>query len=66
MKSNKLKAKIMEKGKNYDDCAKYIGVNPSTFCQKVNLLRDFKLQEVNKLCDFLELNESEKIDIFLS
>ena len=56
----------MEKGKNYDDCAKYIGVNPSTFCQKVNLLRDFKLQEVNKLCDFLELNESEKIDIFLS
>lgn len=66
MKSNKLKGKILEKGKTYGDCSKYIGINQATFCQKVNLVKDFKLQEVNKLCNFLELNEHEKIDIFLS
>lgn len=66
MKSNKLKGKLVEKGKSQEECAKAIGNSLYTFNQKINGKTSFKLEEAEKLGNFLEMTEEEKLDIFLS
>lgn len=66
MNHRKLKAKLVEMGKTYKDCAKVIGVDPSTFSNKMNGRSNFYIHEVNRLSEYLQLTESEKAAIFMS
>lgn len=66
MKLNKLKGILAEKGIRQIDCAEAIGTSIPAFCLKINGKRSFKLEEAEKLGNFLEMTEEEKLDIFLS
>lgn len=63
---NKLKGKLLEKGKTYQDSAGYLGISTNAFNDKINGKRRFYVDEVNKLSILLELTDEEKIDIFLN
>lgn len=63
---DKLKGKLTEKRKTYDECSKAIGVTKNTFNTKMNGPSKFYIEEVNALSKFLELTEMEKVDIFLT
>ena len=54
MKSNKLKGKLVEKGKSQEECAKAIGNSLYTFNLKINGKTSFKLDEAEKLGNFLK------------
>ena len=60
----KLKGKLIEKGKNYKECADYIGIGEVQFCKKINGVVDFWVTEVAKLAKFLELSTEEFYVIF--
>lgn len=66
MNLDRLKGKLREKGKSYEDCAGYLGVSVTTFNSKMNGRSKFYVDEINKLSTFLGLSNSEKIDIFLN
>ena len=64
--ADKLKGKLTEKRKTYDECSKAIGVTKNTFNAKINGTSKFYIEEVNALSNFLGLTEAEKVDIFLT
>lgn len=66
MNIDKLKGKLVEKKKTYDDCSKFLEVTTSTFNNKMNGKSKFYVEEINKLSELLELTNEEKIDIFLN
>ena len=66
MKTNKLKGMLVEKKKSQAECAKVIGITVQNFNLKINGKSSFKLDEAEKLGNFLEMTEEEKLDIFLS
>lgn len=66
MDINKLKGKIREKSKTYEECSKSIGVTITTFSNKMNGISKFYVEEINILSKFLGLTNDEKIDIFLN
>ena len=65
MNSQKLKGKIREEGKTYQECANAIGISVTNFTNKVNGKSPFKLPEANALGDYLHMNGDEKISVFL-
>ena len=65
MELNKLKGKLIELKKTYEDCAKELGISTTAFSNKINGDSTFKLPEVNKLCEYLGLTDEEKVRIFL-
>ena len=65
MNMQKLKGKIIEKKKNYEQCAKAINKSKQSFSDKINGKRKFYIDEVNALGKFLNLSADEKADIFL-
>lgn len=66
MNIDKLKGKLVEKKKTYEDCAKAINVSVTTFSNKMNGKGSFYIEEVNNLSDFLEFTNDEKVEIFLT
>lgn len=66
MNSQKLKGKLVEMGKTYNQCAKALGVSKPTFYKKVNGKTKFYVDEMNALGDFLGMTDEEKTAIFLS
>lgn len=66
MKINKLKAKIKERGRSQKECADHLGLSLYTFNLKVNGKKRFYCYEAEKLGNFLEMTDFEKVDIFLS
>lgn len=62
----KLKGKIREKDKTYEQCAKAINRTPATFCAKMNGKAKFFIDELEKLGDYLEMDSAERNDIFLN
>jgi len=66
MDMNKLKGKLTEKGKTYKDGAKLLGISTNAFSNKINNKSRFYVDEINKLAEWLELSNQEKIDIFLN
>lgn len=66
MNIDKLKGKLVEKKKTYEECSKFLNVTISTFNNKMNGKSKFYIEEINKLSDLLELTNQEKIDIFLN
>lgn len=63
---NKLKGKLAEKRKTYNDCAKALGITTASFCHKVNCKTFFTIVEAKKLADYLEMSDEEIVSIFLS
>ena len=66
MKSNKLRAKIVERQVTHAECANLISISPQAFSQKLNGVTKFNIEECEKLGNYLEMSDSEKVDIFLS
>lgn len=64
MNGNLLKAKIAERGETQGSVAKAVGMSPNSLNRKIGGKRDFTLGEVNRLCDYLQIQNPA--DIFLS
>lgn len=61
----KLKGKIVEKGKNIESISAELGVNPATFYRKMKN-NSFEIREVDRLVKILSLNYDEASAIFFS
>lgn len=61
----KLKGKIVEKGKSVESVSAELGINPATFYRKLKN-NSFEINEANKLVDILSLTNDEAIAIFFS
>lgn len=66
MNVDKLRGKLVEKKKTYEECSKYLGISITSFSNKMNSRTNFYVDEINKLSELLELTNQEKIDIFLN
>jgi hypothetical protein len=54
-----LKNKIFERRKTYLDCAEVLKMTVTTFSHKINGRSDFKIKEVVKLVEYLNLTKEE-------
>lgn len=63
---SKLKAKLVEMGFSYSDCAEQLGISTNTFTSKMKDVKKFSIPQANKLSELLKLTDEEKINIFLS
>ena len=61
----KLKGKIVEKGKSVESVSAELGINPATFYRKLKN-NSFEINEADKLVDILSLTSDEAISIFFS
>ena len=66
MKTNKLKAKIIEKGLNVEALADKIGLERSTLYRKLNNFEKISIGEAIRMKAALEMTDDEAISIFLS
>ena len=64
--TNKLRGKIFEKGLNFGKLAAIIGVSPSTLGRKVRNVSDMTLEEVESICNVLEIPPSRMMDYFFT
>ena len=61
----KLKGKIVEKGKNIESISAELGVNPATFYRKMKN-NSFEIREFDRHVKILSLNCAEASVIFIS
>lgn len=61
----RLKGIIRERGRNYIQCANSIGRSVASFNSKINGKVAFTIVELEDLGNFLEMSDSEKVDVFL-
>lgn len=66
MLSNKLRAKIIEKGSSVSEVSKAIGINPATFWRKCNGVSSFTRKEILDIKEFLQLTVEEVMYIFFA
>lgn len=64
--SNKLKGKMRELQITQLDVAKALSISPPTVSQKLNNVRDFNLEEAEKLSDMLHIETGEFGDYFFA
>lgn len=57
--TNKLKGKMKELEITQSDVAKVLSLSPPTVSQKLNNIRDFSLEEAEKLSNMLHIETSE-------
>lgn len=65
MQIMKLKAKMVEQGVNAENLAKNIGVDRSSIYRKFNNAEKITVGEALKIKAFLNISDSEAIEIFL-
>lgn len=65
MDMNKLKGKLVEKKKTYEEAARILEMSVTTFNNKMQGRRSFDCAEAVMLSDWLSLTVDERIDIFL-
>ena len=65
MKSNKLKAKIIERGMNVEELASAIGMDKTTMYRKLRDIEKFTVGDVAKIKEKLELTSDETCAIFI-
>jgi predicted transcriptional regulator len=58
----KLKLVLFEKNVNYESAAKIADLSVSAFSNKINGLVDFRIDEIAKLCNELDVNYSTILD----
>lgn len=61
----KLKGKIVEKGKSVETVSDDLGINPATFYRKLKN-NSFEIREADKLIEILALSGEEATAIFFS
>lgn len=61
----KLKGKMREMGKNYKQGANAINLSVASFNCKMNGRAQFTVCECEKLGNFLNMTDKEKIEVFL-
>lgn len=61
----KLKGKIIEKGKSIETVSADLGINPATFYRKLKN-NSFEIREADKLIEVLSLTGEEASAIFLA
>lgn len=66
MNINKLKAIYTELGYNQKTLSEATGISYNTLNSKINLKSKFNIDEANLLCNFLNIPDDKKIEIFLS
>ena len=67
LNANMLKAAMVRAGYTQQDLAKEIGISANTLTSKLKGERCFNLDEIDKVCDTLDIVENdEKCAIFLS
>ena len=66
MKTNKLKAKLVERGINVETLADLIGVERSTLYRKLNNSEKITLGEAKRIKDALDMTTQESNEIFLA
>lgn len=66
MNQMKLKAKLVELKKTYEECAKALNISETSFSNKMNGKTAFKLNEIKILSNFLNLTREEIDVIFLN
>lgn len=65
MKSNKLKAKLVENGVSMESYAKALGIDTATLYRRINK-DDMRIRDAIISKDFLHLSNEEAVDIFLT
>lgn len=65
VKKNLLKVKMLENEKNYRDCSTTLNISDNSFYNKINSNTEFKISEVVSLSNFLNLADTDTIQIFL-
>lgn len=66
MKSNKLKARMVEKGYSQRSLADELGMNKNTLNNKLNGKYEFLFSEAVKVCRLLEITDpATALEIFL-
>ncbi len=65
MKLEKLKGLLVEHKKTYADLADLLGVSITTINSKMNGKTQFDVVEATMISDWLELDCSSRVDIFL-
>lgn len=65
MNAQKLKGKLRECNINYEKAAECLGLSIASFNNKMNGKSKFYIDEIDKLSKYLNLSDTEKIDIFL-
>lgn len=65
MKLEKLKGLLVEHKKTYADLAELLGVSITTINSKMNGKTQFDVVEATMISDWLELDCSSRVDIFL-
>lgn len=61
MQGNLLKAKITEMGETQKSVAKAIGISENSLSRKINGVREFRLSEMYKLCEYLKIENPKNI-----
>lgn len=61
----KLKGKIIEKGRSVEAISNDLGINPSTFYRKLKN-NSFEINEADKIASILSLSGAEASSIFFS
>lgn len=54
-----LKGKIIEGGLNYRKLAPLIGLSPKTLSRKINNKSDFSCEEIERICDALNIEPKD-------
>ncbi len=63
--TNKLRAKIAERGTTMTEIAKRIRIDPSSMSRKVKGSNDFTVGEMQAIVTELQMTPNEAMDIFL-
>lgn len=66
VKTNKVRARIVEMGLSYNSIAKEIDIDKSTLSLKINNKRPIYLTEVVSLCKILKIDTAEELKDYFS
>ena len=64
--TNKLKAKMVERGMNVEDLAKFTGIAKATIYRRFKNPSDITIEEADKLASTLDMNTDETRAIFFA
>lgn len=65
-KKNEFKAAMARKELSVTDIAKEMGIAPATLFRKISGQSDFYRNEIEKLCQILELSAEDTLKIFFA
>ncbi len=63
---NKLKAKMVERGMNVEDLAKFTGLTKATIYRRFKNPKDITIEEADKFVSTLDMNAEETRGIFFA